>query len=47
VAKISFMKDHRENPNKKLTEFLLYKSPNGKIKVDVLIQNESSREMER
>ena len=35
------MKDNRENTNKKLTEFLLYKSPNGKIKVDVLIQNET------
>ncbi|RLD57468.1 MAG: cell filamentation protein Fic, partial [Bacteroidetes bacterium] len=27
--------------NDKLTEFLLYKSPNGEIKIDVLLQNET------
>lgn len=27
--------------NERLTEFLLYKSPSGEIKIDVLIQNET------
>ena len=45
------MKDNRENTNKKLTEFLLYKSPNGELQrnatVSILeiVQNENGREV--
>ncbi len=31
----------KNNSEKKLTEFLLYKSPNGEMKIDVLLQNET------